>query len=275
MALFDVNFLRRLRHEVALRAKEIPLAYDLIRLLSRAWDGSEQYYFLLDVFRASKEISILQVGANDGIRDDPIREFIVFNPNCKAWLVEPIPMMQKELCKNYSRLVDKKRLSIIPYAISHSRKTLELYQVSSSRAAKIPDYAKGIISSNPAHLLNRTDLDLAQEDIEEIKVKAITANELIEIVGSEIDLMIIDVEGMEEELLRGFPWQTCSPTFILYESYHLSLHAQSEIASLLYSQGYCASGLGKDTAAVKKDWLASARSINPKIFKQINGFKCD
>lgn len=143
--------LKSARHRIALALKRHPLAYDLARYVSRAWDRSREYYFFLDIFSAFKAISILQIGANDGVRDDPIREFIVFNSKCTAWLVEPIPALQKELLFNYRHAIKKNRIKILPYAISQDHTVLSLYQIKGSYVERLPDYAKGIISSNPSH----------------------------------------------------------------------------------------------------------------------------
>lgn len=264
--------LKRIKHRIALVLKQHPLAYDVTKYFSRTWDRNRQYHFLLDIFRVSKAITILQVGANDGMRDDPIREFIVFNPKCTAWLVEPIPAMQKALHFNYRREIKQNRVKILPYAISQNQASLALFQVKSSYADELPDYAKGMISSSPSHLLNRSDLNIAKDSIEELRIQAITPIELANIVNNHVDLMIIDIEGMEEEFMRNFPWHQCRPDFILYESYHLGSQSQHEINSFLAGQGYSTCGLGKDTAVAKKGWLLQAKSINPNIFNAVGRF---
>lgn len=132
-------WLKSVRHRIALSLKQHPLVYDAARYLSRAFDRSRQYYFLSDIFKTSPAISILQVGANDGMRDDPIREFIVFNSKCTAWLVEPIPALQKALRLNYRRAINSGRVRILPYAISQDQEALSLYQVKNSHASHLPD----------------------------------------------------------------------------------------------------------------------------------------
>ena len=55
--------------------------------------------FLENYFNSSEDKTVIQIGANDGIQNDPIRKFLKYPGNYKAVLIEPIPYYVKRLKK--------------------------------------------------------------------------------------------------------------------------------------------------------------------------------
>ena len=60
--------------------------------------------------------------------------------------------------------------------------------------------------------------------------------------GAKIDFLSVDVEGLDEVVLRSNDWQAFRPTFILAEDIHFNLNGEKSQASGVYSflreQGY-------------------------------------
>jgi FkbM family methyltransferase len=192
------EFLRKARHKASLAAKKSPILYDILRRLSRFGEQDALYLFLREFASYNSKASVLQLGANDGIRDDPIREFVIWNSGWHAYLVEPLPDQVRDLRRNYRRQIQTGRVTIIPTAIAKSPEPITLYRVKRSEMHRFHDYVDGMITSNPGHLTNRTDLKILSSDLEEFKIKPQTLEQIFASVqASSVDLVCIDVEGME------------------------------------------------------------------------------
>src|SRR5262245_48292496 len=96
-----------------------PALFDFCRAQSRLWlRRPDPAYEFFDAFSKGRrgQVTFIQIGANDGLRNDPIREFIVRD----AWtgvLVEPLPDVFDLLKKNYSGRAAA-RLEFVNAAIS-------------------------------------------------------------------------------------------------------------------------------------------------------------
>ncbi len=66
---------------------------------------------------------------------------------------------------------------------------------------------------------------------------------------SQLDLLQIDVEGMDGELLKLYPFDLIRPGIIRYESKHLATQESLEVENLLRKQGYELFREGPDTVA--------------------------
>jgi len=82
--------------------KNSPRLFDFARRVTRTLGHRSPGYCPLKEFtRDLKEIAFLQIGSNDGIGGDPLREFIVGSANWHGVFVEPVPQMFAQLRRNY------------------------------------------------------------------------------------------------------------------------------------------------------------------------------
>src|SRR5262245_11123069 len=96
-----------------LRAR--PRLYDTVRRFDLRWHPSRTFFH--DFSRSlGGKVTFLQVGANDGLRNDPIREFVV-RDRWSGLLVEPLPDVFEMLQRNY-RHVQGGRLVFVNAAVS-------------------------------------------------------------------------------------------------------------------------------------------------------------
>ena len=60
--------------------RKMPCLFDLLKLIKRrTFSKPEPAYYFFDTFSKShnRKVNFIQIGASDGLRNDPIREFII------------------------------------------------------------------------------------------------------------------------------------------------------------------------------------------------------
>src|SRR5450432_1889496 len=86
-------------------AKRYPPLFDATKRLYRLLGNSDPIYECLKEFSHCKaRVSFLQIGSNDGITQDPLREFIVRQPKWRGCFVEPLPHLFAKLKRNYGHV---------------------------------------------------------------------------------------------------------------------------------------------------------------------------
>ncbi len=92
--------------------------------------------------------AIIQIGANDGVMDDPVRQAIL-NLNLPALLVEPLPDIVEKLKSNYA---GRRFVRLENVAISTTSGEAEIFRVS-AQAHHLPAWTHGIASFDKKVLL--------------------------------------------------------------------------------------------------------------------------
>ena len=177
----------------------------------------------------------VQIGANDGIRNDPIFS-IVTKFNLSGIVMEPVPDIYQKLKKNY---IDYPNVKPLNLAIHKSLKETLIYQVDPA-IEKYGEKTKGTPSFFKEHH-KLTGVD--ERDIIEIPVKCLTLDELINKNGlKNIDLLQIDTEGYDYEVIKMIDFTNIKPKIISFEHgvrMGIMSYAQlAELEKLLFDQGY-------------------------------------
>lgn len=83
--------------------------------------------FLFHYFNSDEPKYVIQIGANDGIQNDPLRKYLQANSaSTMAILVEPLPYYANKLKKLYQ---DNKFVTIMPAAIASSESSQPMYYI--------------------------------------------------------------------------------------------------------------------------------------------------
>ena len=80
--------------------------------------------FLDDLFRSPKLRTVVQIGANDGIQNDPLRKYFTKPSHIKIILIEPLPYYVTKLHKLYR---DREDITIVECGAGPSDHTRELF----------------------------------------------------------------------------------------------------------------------------------------------------
>ena len=170
--------------------------------------------FLLEtVLRTAGEVRFVQVGANDGRRNDPIYPFVTRNQARVTGLVlEPVGEYFEQLKRTYRNVPRVKPVNV---AIHRTAKHMTIHRVDSTKQADLGKKRAGIASFNAAHHeLTGTPSSVMIEEI----VDCITLTELLDEHGyRELDLLLIDTEGYDAEIVRSIDFSSVIPKIIRFE----------------------------------------------------------
>lgn len=170
----------------------------------------------------------VQIGANDGIQEDPIRKYIQ-KYQWRGILIEPVKEYFERLVANYA---DCKNLSFENVAIDAEAGYKTIYKVKENHASGPFQWKNGIASLNPDHhKLSGTPSD----EMEAVQVEAITWATLIDKHKIEsLDLLQIDTEGYDAMIVRGIDFTRISPNIIRFEHNLTSgTHGQKDVEAVI------------------------------------------
>ena len=177
---------------------------------------ASQTHTLLEAFLRSRnrKVSVLQIGANDGINADFIRDRAIAN-DWFCVLVEPHPVYFETLKKNYDKC---RRVFFENVACSNNSGSLELFYVKEVSEDKY--WSTGIASFDKSHLLRHS---IDEENISKVDVPLVSLNSLVEkYFLYDVDILVIDVEGHELSVFNSGEFIKFQPKLIIFEKHHLS-----------------------------------------------------
>lgn len=235
-----------------------PLFLFFYRYLYRPRSGSIDEF--TDIYSKSrKSLTVVQVGANDGINNDPIHKFIK-RDRWKGVLLEP----QKYVFEKFLKPLYTKTDGIVTLnaALDKTDGYKPIYKISVSNSR----WATGLTSFNREVLEKAVNSGYVarqaakegckmpenpEECIVEEKVECITADTLVEKYGLErIDWLQIDTEGYDFEIIKMFNISKHKPAVIVFENLHLSQETREQCKKYLESYGYSFSDYGPNTLAM-------------------------
>ena len=164
------------------------------------------------------KFGLVVLGAHIGIH---IKDEISKIKDSSILLVEPVPHNISAINEN---LKEFKNIHLEPVAVASVRETKDFFFVKATSINKLKKHwASGIGSFNKNHLLNhRTKRFLIEEDdIDKIPIKTVKFEDLIDKYSiTEIDKILIDIEGYEYEILRDMDLKKVRINSILFEYKH-------------------------------------------------------
>ena len=165
-----------------------------------------------------KDFGLVVIGAHFGVW---LESEITKYQNQNILLVEPVPYNYNILKDNFK---DSKNIHICTNAIFSENKLDKFYYVNENSISKLgKHWASGIGSFNKDHILNHKTkrFNIKPEDIDEIEIKFITFDDLIENYSIQsIDRLQIDVEGAEFEILNSIDYKKIKINSLQFESKH-------------------------------------------------------
>jgi FkbM family methyltransferase len=185
--------------------------------------------------RSPRPLCVVQVGANDGVLNDPLHETIRAR-NWEGVLVEPVPRLFERLVANYAGVPG---LRFAPVAIDEREGRRTMYMVRPQSGD--PDWVEQIASFDRdvmrTHAYALADFD---SRIVEVDVECITFATLVERYGlRSIDLLHIDAEGFDDRIIEQLQLDAgWAPNAIIFEKKHLGLDRYRAVKDRLRAAGY-------------------------------------
>ena len=187
---------------------------------------------LENLFKLNLFTSLIQIGANDGVRFDCLNKLIkIFKP--RTIFVEPIKSNFIDLKKNYS---DQENLFFENCAISVNNKINHLFKVKESRLKHYDDHIIGISSFDKNHLLKH---GVKRKDIIQEKIQSISIIDLLKKYSiTTLDLLFIDTEGYDGEIIIDFIKKSDLKPIIIFEYIHINHEIFKKTLDILNSNSF-------------------------------------
>lgn len=212
-------------------------------------------------YSTSKErVTVVQIGANDGINNDPIHKFIK-RDHWHGVLLEP----QRFVFQKYLQPLYRKTGGIVVFNaaldVRDGQKPIYKVAVSESRwATGLSSFNRGALEAAvKSGYIEREAIkegaplpENKNDYITEEQVECISTESLIKRFGLEkIDWLQIDTEGFDFEIIKMFNIGVTRPEVIVYENLHFGPEQQKECLEFLVKNGYLCRTFGPNTLAMR------------------------
>jgi FkbM family methyltransferase len=246
--------LTRAKVFISRQLKRSPRIFDIARKITRALgDRSPLYNALGAELALARNVRFIQIGANDGISVDPLREFITAAPSkYEGVFVEPVPNIFHKLQENYS-YVAHGRLIFINAAVSSESGTKLIWKIKDSDLWRFPPFAYQISSFDREHLIRHfPSMKHVERSLESVAVPCRTLLEIQKYTGLDnLDLIHLDVEGHEPDILLNIDFYTTTPQILLFEISHMASADKGPVYRRLQEANYQLQEFGADCLALR------------------------
>lgn len=215
--------------------------------------------FLAQYSQGKEHFKVLQIGANDGLVNDPICK-LIRKEQWEGVLVEPQKLVFDKYLQPLYRTY--KKVALLNNAISTTNTSEKLYVISFSaerwatglasfvRASIEGKIADGYVDQCIARF-NETAPASKDQYINTQDVACISFESLFQMHHfPKLDLLQIDTEGYDFEILKMFPFDKIKPGLISFESERLSAEDLRACEIFLKKHGYNVSPIERDSVAV-------------------------
>lgn len=226
------------------------------------------------LFSANEKLTIVQIGANDGIFNDPINKYIKKYPKSFFYRIEALPYYFEKLKANH---LNDENVQIINKAIisNQKEKNLEFFYIDPKVADQMDgdgpfnkwahgqgsffeSVIKETIHNNRFRgSYYRKNIKKFISSIMSIDVEKASFDEiLIDYNIKKIDILLMDVQGYEYQILKSFKSWSTKPKIIVYENDGSMKEKESKLcSSFLVSFGYQLLFKDRDACWAKKDFF--------------------
>ena len=238
--------IRRLKNTVGIRFSVKALARNPSIYCRQLTHQYRSFRALVAELATDRPISIIQVGANDGIAHDPIGELVLNSAGrIRGLLIEPQRRAFERLTQRYAHM---SHIKCLRAAIGKESGTACIYSVNQQAAAgrlnrSISDGIGSLDRRHVEAILKSSAPALLPQDLD-----ALVAEELVPIttlaaaqIGAGInhaDVLLVDTEGLDGEIVHTALDCGMRPNLVQYEHKHLSGICRRSLSKRLFGMGY-------------------------------------
>ena len=238
--------IRRLKHAAGIRFSMKALARNPSIYCGQSIRQHRSFRELVVELIAQRPISVIQIGANDGITSDPIGELVLNSSGrIRGLLIEPQRSAFERLSQRYAHAPD---ITCLHAAIGKESGTRCIYSVDQQTAAGRLDrrVSDGVGSLDRRHveaILKSNSLALADHEID-----ALITEEMVPVttlmaahVGAGIDqpdVLLVDTEGFDGDIVHAALDSGMRPILVQYEHKHLTGTCRQSLSKRLFRLGY-------------------------------------
>lgn len=204
------------------------------------------------IFEKGPALSFVQVGAFDGLVQDPLRKYII-RCGWRGVMVEPQPSPANRLRNLYK---DNDNIVVLQAALDGSAGSRPFFTVESPDA---PAWAGALASFDKSVILkHKGAIPGLERMIRQVDVDCITFDTVLSRLPEwELDLLQIDTEGADAIILSLFPFETVRPAIVHWEIRHLSFAEREDCLERLAGFGYRFAPSGSQDMLAVLDCLES------------------
>lgn len=203
-----------------------PRAFDILKKLDQQLFGIKDDSKILHLIASQYGLNeVLQIGANDGIRNDPVRSLLVkYRP--KAILVEPDPAAYALLTTSYGYLIKQgvpiKLINAFVSSGGGDYYSLSQFARSKMSMADQAMFARksGFSKNSLLNYLRSAGYKDPEELVDCNPIPVVSVCDLLKMTSP--DLVVIDTEGLDWKLLAEFHESAANPIAIYFECGHSS-----------------------------------------------------
>jgi FkbM family methyltransferase len=211
--------------------------------------------------KSGRSLRLLQVGANDGEREDPVAQLIRLGI-VEAILVEPLPQMCEKLHHLHK---DNPSVTVVQCAVGPSNGEMPFYYMEDTLGSDLSVYSSLDRDYIEQQRVNEIKIGERESLVRQIEIRSSsvavrTVAELVKERGWKgLDVLVVDAEGFDDKIvgsvLRDGPTVDC----IFFEYSNLPFAEFSAITTDMKSAGYKLAQSGKDILAVREPQPAGRR----------------
>lgn len=202
-----------------------------------------------DLYRAVRHLLrddffVLNIGANDGVDNDPIHPFLMMFPNWRGLCVEPVHYNFNQLSYNYQNFPG---IKLVQAAIGREQKPI--YYID-ERSGSDMNYVSQCCSFDREHVLKSLAAlrsirpGIVSDDAESYLVtdNSIPCVSLDQLLADwnveQVDFLNIDVEGHDFEIFQQFDFDRYKPAIVCVESMSFNADESAAFKQILSDNNY-------------------------------------
>lgn len=242
-------------------ATQNPIFMGFYKYLYRPKKGSLSEFLSAYSLSRKGDFTVIQIGANDGINNDPIHKFIK-RDNWKGVLLEPQNFVFTEFTQKI--YANNTGINVLNAAIGAEDGILPMYKIgfsttrwatglsSFSKEQVLKAFDNGIVAYNCKEYGEAIPTDKSKW-ISQEEVRVVSPESLIrEFRIKKIDLLQIDAEGFDLEVIRIFDLNKHQPKVVVFENAGLSDNDYLLALNILKEAGYTTKKFGDNNLAMKQ-----------------------
>jgi FkbM family methyltransferase len=222
---------QKLKHSVHIKS----FCYRLLWMLPERFRTDYRVrQLLVQVAQARRNVVFMNIGANDGLAGDPLREFVI-RRGWQGVLVEPVDYVFRRLAKAYRGCpgVICENAALADHTGTMPFWYLKKNAVLSAGYDQIGSFDKERVLGQENLFPGLRDY-LAHSDVPCTTLHDLRAKHRLE----HVDLYLIDTEGYDHQVVKQIEFEADSPCLVIYEVGESNPEDQKRTRALLESRGY-------------------------------------
>jgi FkbM family methyltransferase len=224
------------------------------------------FSFFASQLIACTPVKYLQIGGNDGVYADPLYPLLISHRDrfTAGAVYEPHPFWHSRLLENMASFPFVSCYQCAVLGDDDDRSGASLFYIDSSdiQAFDLPEWAQGVSSLHSdrnalgSHGCSPQEYEALKSHIRSVTVPCKTFAACLRDIGFIPDLLIIDVEGHDFEIIKGWdPGTSLYPYLVQIEFTNLPPHDQVAAVALLEKARYILWREGSDLLATHYSML--------------------